>query len=187
MNGQAGRHDGPDDAQAVHADTPASGPASEQDPAEAMAAAEARAQENWDRYLRTAAETENVRKRAARDVENARRYALENFGRELLPVKDSLEMGLQAAENADVATLLEGKAATLKLLATALQRFGFEEVDPLGAPFDPQLHEAMTLQPSADAEPGTVLAVVQKGYVLNGRLVRPAMVVVAADPGGRQT
>ncbi len=180
MNGQAGRQDGPVDTQA--ADTDESGV--ERDPVDALAAAEARAQEFWDRYLRAAAETENVRKRASRDVENARRYALENFSRELLPVKDSLEMGIQAAENADAAVLLEGKAATLKLLASALQRFGIEEVDPLGAPFDPELHEAITLQPSAGAEPGTVLAVVQKGYVLNGRLLRPAMVVVAADEGG---
>lgn len=180
MNGQAGRQDGPEDMQAADADESAM----KRDPVDALAAAEARAQEYWDRYLRAAAETENVRKRATRDVENARRYALENFGRELLPVKDSLEMGIQAAENADVAVLLEGKSATLKLLATALQRFGIEEVDPSGAPFDPELHEAITLQPSADAEPGTVLAVVQKGYMLNGRLLRPAMVVVAADRGG---
>jgi molecular chaperone GrpE len=179
MNGQADRHDEPSGG-----DGAAEGNASlpEED---ALAAAEARAQENWDRYLRAAAETENVRKRAARDVENARRYALENFARELLAVKDSLEMGLQAAENADAAALLEGKAATLKLLTSTLERFGIEAVDPLGAPFDPEYHEAMTLQPSADAEPGTVLTVIQKGYVLNGRLLRPAMVVVSAEPAGQ--
>jgi molecular chaperone GrpE len=94
-------------------------------------------------------------------------------------------MGLQAAENADATALLEGKAATLKLLTSTLERFGIDEVDPLGAPFDPEYHEAMTLQPSADAEPGTVLTVIQKGYVLNGRLLRPAMVVVAAEPAGQ--
>jgi molecular chaperone GrpE len=177
MNGQPDRQDEPTDA----ADA-ASEPA-EREPAEALAAAEAKAQENWDRYLRAAAEIENVRKRATRDVENARRYALEGFSRELLPVKDSLEMGIQAADTADAASLLEGKAATLKLLASTLQRFGIEEVDPLGEPFDPQFHEAMTVQPAPDAEPGTVLAVIQKGYVLNGRLLRPAMVVVAAGAG----
>lgn len=178
MNGQADRQGDP-----ASGDGAAEG--TEIGPEEALAAAEARAQENWDRYLRAAAEIENVRKRAARDVENARRYALENFGRELLAVKDSLEMGLQAAENADAAALLEGKAATLKLLTSTLERFGIEEVDPLGAPFDPEYHEAMTLQPSSDAEPGTVLTVIQKGYVLNGRLLRPAMVVVAAEPAGQ--
>ena len=176
MNGQADRHEEP---------AAGDGASGESLPEEdALTAAEARARENWDRYLRAAAETDNVRKRAARDVENARRYALENFGRELLAVKDSLEMGLQAGENADAAALLEGKAATLKLLSSTLERFGIEEVDPLGAPFDPEYHEAMTLQPSRDAEPGTVLSVIQKGYVLNGRLLRPAMVVVASESAG---
>lgn len=152
------------------------------DPAAALAEAEARATQNWDRYLRAAAELENVRKRSRRDVENARKYALENFSRDLLAVKDSLEMGLQAGENADAESLLEGKTATLKLLATTMERFGIEELDPEGEPFDPEYHEAMTMQPSRDAEPGSVLSVVQKGYSLNGRLLRPAMVVVAAEP-----
>ncbi len=152
------------------------------DIAAALAAAEAKAAENWDRYLRAVAEADNIRKRAARDVENARKYGLENFGRDLLAVRDSLEMGIQAAENADVETLLEGKEATLKLLTTTLERFGIEEVDPVGQPFDPEFHEAMTMQPSTEAEPGSVLTVIQKGYSLNGRLLRPAMVVVAAEP-----
>ena len=152
------------------------------EPAAALEAAEAKAAENWDRYLRAAAEIDNIRKRAGRDVENARKFALENFSRDLLAVKDSLEMGIQAAESADVESLLEGKAATLKLLTTTLARFGIEELDPVGEPFDPEKHEAMTMQPSADAEPGSVLNVVQKGYALNGRLLRPAMVVVAAEP-----
>ena len=91
-------------------------------------------------------------------------------------------MGIQAADNADIDALLAGKEATLKLLATTLERFGIEELDPEGEPFDPELHEAMTMQPSADMEPGSVLKVVQKGYSLNGRLLRPAMVVVAAEP-----
>ena len=152
--------------------------AAEPDP---LAVLQAKADENWDRYLRAAAETENVRKRAARDVENARRYALENFGREVLAVKDSLEMGIQVADKADVETLLAGKEATLKMLTSILERFGIEEHDPEGEPFDPEFHEAMTMQPSADMEPGSVLTVIQKGYSLNGRLLRPAMVVVAAE------
>lgn len=149
-----------------------------------LAAAEAKAAENWDRYLRAVAEADNIRKRAARDVENARKYALENFGRDLLAVRDSLEMGIQAADNADADSLLAGKEATLKLLTTTLERFGIEEVDPVGQRFDPEFHEAMTMQPSADAEPGSVLTVIQKGYSLNGRLLRPAMVIVAAEPAG---
>ncbi|HNP36922.1 MAG TPA: nucleotide exchange factor GrpE [Woeseiaceae bacterium] len=182
MNGQAQRPDEDNDAienAAEASDDDEVSAAS--DPAVLLAAANAQAQENWDRYLRAAAETENMRKRAARDVENARRYALENFGRDLLAVKDSLEMGIQAAENADVASLLEGKAATLKLLATTMERFGITEVDPVGEPFDPELHEAMSMMPSDTVEPGSVVTVMQKGYVLNGRLLRPAMVVVAAD------
>jgi molecular chaperone GrpE len=142
---------------------------------------QARADENWDRYLRAAAETENVRKRAARDVEHARKYALEAFAKEMLTVCDSFEMGIDAAQTADAASLLEGSAATLKLLSATLERFGVCEVDPLGEPFDPELHEAISMQPSADAEPGSVLVVAQKGYALNGRLLRPAMVIVAAE------
>lgn len=139
---------------------------------------QAQADENWERYLRAAAEVENVRKRAMRDIEHARKYALESFGKELLAVKDSLELGL-AAEDPD--SLLSGSEATLKLFATVLDRFGIVEVNPEGEPFDPELHEAMTMQASADAEPGSVLTVVQKGYTLNGRLLRPARVIVAAE------
>ena len=152
------------------------------DSAATVAELQRKADENWDLYLRAAAEAENVRKRAARDVEQAHRYALESFGRELLSVKDSLEMGLAAAETADAATLLEGSEATLKQLARVLEQFGIVEVDPAGQPFDPQVHEAMTMQPSGDVEPGSVLTVIQKGYTLNGRLLRPARVIVAAAP-----
>lgn len=153
----------------------------ETDAEAALVELQKKAQENWDRYLRAAAEAENVRKRAARDVENAHKFALENFGKELLSVKDSLEMGLASAESANVESLLEGKEATLKLLTTVLERFGVTEIDPEGEPFDPEFHEAMTMQPSEDAEPGSVLTVIQKGYVLNGRLLRPARVIVVAE------
>tara|TARA_R110002096_G_scaffold117236_1_gene254124 strand:- start:29612 stop:30205 length:594 start_codon:yes stop_codon:yes gene_type:complete len=145
-------------------------------------ALQAKASEHYDNYLRAAAELENVRKRASRDVENARRYALERFGKELLAVRDSLEMGIASAEDsASVETLLEGSAATLKILGSTMQQFGIEQVDPVGEPFDPELHEAISMQPSDDLEPGSVVTVVQKGYTLNGRLLRPAMVIVAAD------
>ncbi len=156
----------------------------EETPEAAMAELIAKADDNWDRYLRAAAETENVRKRASRDVERARKYALEGFAAEMLAVKDSLELGLEAVESADAAGIVEGSKATLKLLTTALERFGIAEIDPMGEPFDPERHEAINMQPSADAEPGSVLSVVQKGYSLNGRLLRPAMVVVAAEPAG---
>jgi molecular chaperone GrpE len=156
-------------------------PVAEEGPQDELAAAQAKADEHWDRYLRAAAELENVRKRATRDVEHARKYALERIGKELLSVRDTLEMGLAAAENATVDSLIEGKVATLKLLTTILSQFGIEEVDPAGEPFDPEFHEAISVQPSEDVEPGSVVTVVQKGYTLNGRLLRPAMVIVAAD------
>lgn len=150
-----------------------------EDAEEALGAAEAKANENWERYLRAAAEVENVRKRAARDVENAHKFALERFGKELLAVKDGLEMALAASENASVESLLEGSQATLKLLGSTMERFGIQVVDPEGEPFDPELHEAISVQPSDDVEPGSIVVVVQKGYTLNGRLLRPAMVIVA--------
>ena len=149
-------------------------------PEDELAAAQAKADENWERYLRAAAELDNVRKRASRDVENAHKYALERFGKELLAVKDTLEMGL-AVEDASIESLLEGSNATLKLLGTTLERFGIVEVDPAGEPFDPELHEAISMQPSDTVEPGSVVSVVQKGYTLNGRLLRPAMVIVASE------
>ena len=149
-------------------------------PEDELAAAQAKADENWERYVRAVAELDNVRKRASRDVENAHKYALERFGKELLAVKDTLEMGL-AVEDASVESLLEGSNATLKLLGTTLERFGIVEVDPAGEPFDPELHEAISMQPSDNVEPGSVVNVVQKGYTLNGRLLRPAMVIVASE------
>ena len=149
------------------------------DPESALAEAQAKADENWERYLRAAAETDNVRKRSARDVENAHKFAIERFGKELLAVTDGLEMALAASDSASIESLLEGSRATLKLLGTTMERFGITAIDPEGEPFDPELHEAISVQPSDIVEPGTVLNVVQKGYILNGRLLRPAMVIVA--------
>lgn len=149
-----------------------------------LAKLQAKADENWDRYLRAAAEVENIRKRAARDIGHARKFALEGFGRDLLAVVDSLEMGLAAAGSADAASLVKGSEATLKLLMTTLERFGVVLVDPEGEPFDPELHEAISMQPSKTVEPGSVMKVIQKGYSLNGRLLRPACVIVAAEPAG---
>ncbi len=186
MNGQRQRpeaetEDTPPSDEQAEATVETSEPDVELESPSELEIAQAKADENWDRYLRTAAELENVRKRSSKDVENAHRYALERFGRELLAVKDSLEMGLLAADNASVESLLEGSTATLKILGSTMQQFGIEEVDPSGEPFDPTLHEAISMQPSEDVEPGSVVTVVQKGYSLNGRLLRPAMVVVAAE------
>ncbi len=141
-----------------------------------------KADEHWNQLLRVQAEMENLRRRAERDVESAHKYALEKFAAALLPVKDSLEMGLNAASGGEgevLTRLKEGTELTLKMLTSALEKFGIKEVDPVGQPFNPDLHQAMTMQPSADHPANTVLAVMQKGYTLNDRLLRPAMVVVS--------
>jgi len=138
--------------------------------------------------LRAIAELENVRKRARRDVENAHKFAVEKLAGELLGVKDSLEMGLQAVdgEKPSLEQLREGKEMTLRQLVGVLERAGVEELDPQGKRFDPEFHEAMTMQESAEHAPDTVITVIQKGYLLKGRLLRPARVIVAraADEGG---
>ena len=148
----------------------------------ALAEAEAKAQEHWNSYLRAVAETENVRRRAQRDVEAASRYAVERFAGDLLEVRDSLELGLQAGSSADPARLLEGMEATLRLLNRAFEKAGVTVLDPAGQPFNPEFHEAIATQPAAGQPPGSVLTVIQKGYVLNGRLLRPARVLVARKP-----
>lgn len=132
-----------------------------------------------DLAMRAVAELENIRKRAARDVEQAHRFALEKFVQELLPVVDSLELAAASAGKADAAALAAGQEATLKLLQKALEKFSIVRVDPVGETFDPQRHEAISVQDSATAEPDSVLHVVQRGYELNGRLLRPARVIVA--------
>lgn len=157
-------------------------PAAESGLAEALAQAQASAEENWNKYLRAAAEIDNVRKRAARDLDQARKFAIERFAGELLEVLDTLERALAAGAQASAETLIEGNQATLRLLKAALEKSGVVEVSPDGEAFDPQLHEALSVQPgSATQAPGSVLAVIQKGYQLNGRLLRPARVVVAAE------
>ena len=169
-----------EDAQTSDVEPEREAGAEPQDPETVLAELQAKADENWERYLRASAEVENIRKRAGRDVENAHKFALERFGKELLAVKDTLEMGL-AVEGASVESLLEGSNATLKLLGSTMERCGIIEVDPAGEPFDPEFHEAIRMQPADDVEPGSVVTVVQKGYTLNGRLLRPAMVIVAAE------
>ena len=149
----------------------------------ALAEANDRAEAEADRALRAAAEAENARKRAERSVEATRKYALEGFVDALLPAVDSFEQAVEAAsapeaENAAEA-LTEGVRLALKLLTSTMERHGVAVVDPIGAPFNPNEHEAMSMVENAEAEPGSVTQVFQKGYTLNGRLVRPARVIVA--------
>jgi molecular chaperone GrpE len=152
---------------------------------QALSESEERAKSHWEQYLRAVADLDNVRKRAQRDIESANRYGLEKLAQELLPVRDSLELAVQNAARSDVQHLVAGQQATLALLAKALEKFGVRVIDPQGEPFDPERHEAMMTQESATAEPNSVLQVVQPGYELNGRLLRPARVIVAREPAPR--
>ncbi len=136
--------------------------------------------ENLEKALLAQAEMENLRKRTARDMENAHKFALDKFTKELLPVIDSLEMGLFATDTAeDTDSLKQGMDLTLKKFLDVMQKFGVSVVQAEGEKFDPEKHEAISMQEVDDAEPGTVITVIQKGYELNGRLIRPAMVIVA--------
>ena len=152
-----------------------------------LAAAEAKADDNWDQLVRSRAEMENIRRRSERDLVNAHKYALEKFAQELLPVIDSMEMGVAAAqdENADVSKLREGTEMTLKMFETAIDKFGIKGVHPHGEAFNPEHHQAMTMIDSVEHEPNMIIDVMQKGYLLNERLVRPAMVVVSSANSGK--
>lgn len=156
-----------------------------------LAEARQKAEDNWNQFLRARAELENNRRRTEREVEQAHKFALEGFASQLLSVRDSLEMGVAAAQEpqADLTSLREGVELTLKMLTQVMEKFGILQVDPQGQKFDPAKHEAMAAQPADGVEPNTVLTVVQKGYVLNDRLLRPAMVVVSKQapqpPGGQ--
>lgn len=152
-----------------------------------LAEAQAAAQENWDRFVRTQAEMENLRKRLTRDLENAQKYALEKFASELLAVRDGLELGVQAAgegAEVDAQKIKEGTELTLRMLGQLMEKFEIREVNPQGQRFNPELHQAVTMQENGEVEPNTVLMVMQKGYTLNDRLLRPAMVIVAKAPAG---
>lgn len=162
-------------------------------PDSALAAAEAKAQENWNSYLRSVAELENYRKRTEREIDNARKFAVERFAQELVTVGDALEAGIAAGAAAGAAAgtaagagsagpVLEGAQATLRQLQKAFDKAGIKVIDPAGQPFDPAWHEAMVAQPSQDQPANTVLTVIQKGYSLNGRLLRPARVIVSKTP-----
>ena len=140
--------------------------------------AEQKAHENWEKSVRAMAEVDNIRRRSERDIANAHRYALDKFSGALLPVVDSLEQALQLATQQGDVSMREGLELTMKLFLDVLDKNGVKQIDPQGEVFNPQLHEAMSIQPSDEAEPNTVLMVVQKGYLLNDRIIRPARVVV---------
>ena len=134
-----------------------------------------------DQVLRVQAEMQNVRRRVERDVENAHKYALDKFSADLLPVVDNLERALRAisADDESQKAVAEGIELTLKSFVDVLARFKIEPIDPAGQPFDANLHQAVSMVPNPDLEPNTVMDVFQKGYTLNGRLIRPAMVIVS--------
>ena len=145
---------------------------------QALQEANDRADANGDMHMRSLAELENVKRRAQKDIEQAHKFALEKFSIDLLAVKDSLELGL-SVEDADVEKIREGTELTLKMLTQVLDKFNIVELDPVGETFDPNQHQAMTMQPSSEHPPNTVISVMQKGYLLNDRLLRPAMVIVS--------
>jgi molecular chaperone GrpE len=147
-----------------------------------------KAEDNWQLALRSKAELENLRKRTQRDIENAHKYGLERLAAELLAVRDSMELGLNTAEEGveDLTGLKEGLSLTLKMLIQLMQKFGITEINPENEKFDPGLHQAITMQESARLEPNTVISVLQKGYRLQDRLLRPALVTVAKAPEKNQ-
>ncbi|WP_026971021.1 nucleotide exchange factor GrpE [Aliagarivorans marinus] len=151
---------------------------------EQLAAAQAKVEEQKDSVVRAKAEMENVRRRAAQDVEKAHKFALEKFANELLPVIDNMELALQHADhdNQDLKPMIEGVELTLKTLISAVEKFGVEVVDPKDETFDPAKHQAMGMQEVEGVAANTVIAVMQKGYQLNGRLIRPAMVMISKAP-----
>ncbi len=140
--------------------------------------AQAKASENWNQYLRAKAEMDNLRRRNIKDVENAHKFGLEKFATEMLPVLDGIGMGL-AVEDASAESLREGMELTMSMLEKMMEKLGIEEIDPMNEKFDAAKHQAMSMQPNAEVEPNTVIAVMQKGYSLNERLIRPAMVMVS--------
>lgn len=150
---------------------------------QALATAEQEKVLHRDAMLRMQAEMENLRKRLIRDLEKSRRFALERIMKDLLPLRDSMERGLEAdVDSSTTASLLEGQALTLKMLAKVMQDHDLELIDPMGEPFNPEFHEAVAVQPSEELEENSVMEVLQKGYKLHDRLVRPAMVVVSRKP-----
>lgn len=186
--------DQPETNKPSHAAPPVEGEATDEATEAAATGAEAalgreleavrqKAEDNWQLFLRTKAELENLRKRTQRDVENAHKYGLEKIASELLAVRDSMELGLNTTrEGVDLAGLKEGLSLTLKMLVQLMEKFSITEINPEHEKFDPGLHQAITTQESNKLEPNTVISVLQKGYRLQDRLLRPALVTVAKAP-----
>ena len=153
----------------------------DEDLAEQLAEAQAKVKEYWDQIVRLNAEIDNNRKRAQRDVENAHKFAVKNFVESLLPIADSMELGLNAAnvENVNIDSIKQGIEMTHDLFVKTMEKNGIQVIDPKGEKFDPDLHQAMSMVENDEVEPNTVIDVMQKGYTLNDRLIRPAMVVVS--------
>ena len=143
--------------------------------------AQATIKDYWDQIMRLKAEIENNQKRNARDIENAHKYVLRNFAESLLPIVDGMEMGqkVEEADNASLKTIVEGAQLTMDMFIQVLEKHGLQQIDPVGEKFDPEQHQAISMIEAEDAESNTVISVMQKGFILNDRLVRPAMVVVA--------
>tara|TARA_B110000091_G_scaffold53199_1_gene58401 strand:- start:241 stop:852 length:612 start_codon:yes stop_codon:yes gene_type:complete len=150
----------------------------------AVIAAESKVVEQKDSVMRAIADADNARKRAQGEIDKARKFALEKFAGELLPVADNLERALQVANPEDEAIkpIIDGVELTLKSFFSTIEKFGMKVIDPQGQPFNPEKHQAMSMQENAELAPNTVLAVMQKGYEINGRLLRPAMVLVTRAP-----
>jgi len=146
---------------------------------EKLTEAEQLAHENWEKSVRATAELENVRRRAERDIANAHRFGVEKLVQSLLPVMDSLEQAQQLAMQSEDVAMVEGLSLTLKLMLDALQKVGVEQLDPMGQIFNPEYHEAMSIQVAPGAKPNEVIAVFQKGFSLHERVIRPARVIVA--------
>lgn len=169
---------------AVEESAEAAEAAPESSPSADLEALQAKVQEFQEQVLRSQAEMQNVRRRAENDIEKAHKFAVEKFVKELLPVVDSLEKAVESTEGHEssgdlVASIRQGVELTLEMFLSGLKKFNVERLNPVGEPFDPQYHEAMSMVPAPNAEPNSVVAVMQKGYMLNGRVVRPAMVMVA--------
>jgi len=165
------------DAEAVSKDSEEGEASTEQQ----LEQAQVKIKDYWDQIMRLRADIENNRKRAERDVENAHKYSLKNFAEALLPVIDSMEMGMNAAEaeNASLESIREGSELTMNMFVQVLEKQGLTPIDPVGEKFDPEQHQAISMIEDENAESNTVINVMQKGFLLNDRLVRPAMVVVA--------
>ncbi|WP_018142031.1 nucleotide exchange factor GrpE [Thioalkalivibrio sp. ALJ7] len=183
MSEQREPQEQPEELESRHEESPSADSKGDGGTDDRLQELEALAEERRDQALRAQAELENQRRRFERELENAHKYAMEKFASEMLEVCDSLEMGLQAArESKDVERIIEGAELTLKNLTRVFEKFGIQSEDPTGQRFDPERHQAMSMQEDPENPPNTVVATMQKGFLLQGRVLRPAMVVVSKAP-----